>query len=585
MASLEQHHQKSHADEDEILLEESKSTTNDGESPNSIFLELRDVPDDEHNDNTNEEIDLHFSNIRYINLLREYQDTTDSSSAASIHKKQSKEKNGVNPDELPEVWKAPPAPTPTELVQRAPDSPTMRPSLGGRVNCRVIDGKFGDDRQSAKNGGVVLRYQYEVTQDLDGYGSIINERGERDGSDYLKSEVLPGLEGAIGDWLLPVFFGDECLKIRIESDSDEEGAGDEEGSGIAAVEEVVGGRRRLMDHESLRHRRLENKVVGLDVAPVDFPLAQGACISDYASQVPLQTTQCHKIEGALTLFFPPNYSYSTLLSAATLTTLRAIQDGMESGKLAKLGHPAILYLLFLESSYSLKPILPGSGDKAVPMSVEKGGSGGLVAGIVIPLLLVLCCAGGFFVRKRRMAKNKEEEEAIEEEEDVYVSPKTWVANGGNHHEDDGDNGTTTSDDDNQSTTSGSSSTEGSTTSGSKEYTTTDSDNDDGTSSYSSQDSEEIYVDDDQFDSELDLNYDRRNSSGSNNNPYNKKKTLNKRGRQQKRKKPNTNIVIGGGDEMSVATGATGATGMHSVASERTVKMKNIVLPNIDINMR
>jgi hypothetical protein len=139
----------------------------------------------------------------------------------------------------------------------------------------VIDGKFGDDRQSAKNGGVVLRYQYEVTQDLDGYGSIINERGERDGSDYLKSEVLPGLEGAIGDWLLPVFFGDECLKIRIESDGDEEGVGDEEGSGIAAVEEVVGGRRRLMDHESLRHRRLENKVVGLDVAPVDFPLAQG----------------------------------------------------------------------------------------------------------------------------------------------------------------------------------------------------------------------------------------------------------------------------------------------------------------------
>jgi len=219
----------------------------------------------------------------------------------------------------------------------------------------------------------------------------------------------------------------------------------------------------------------------------------------------------------------------------------------------------------------LTPILPG--DKSVDSSSTEGskGNGGLVAGIVIPLLLVLCLGVLLGWRTHQAKKSALNEEELDMEEDVYTSPKTSVASNGDQEEDVHDDA-----DDHSTTSSGSSSTggEGTATDEEEEY------NDDGTSSYSSQDSEEIYVDDedDDFDQERDLN-----SMYGNKSPYGS--SSKKKERQQKRKKPNTNIVIGGGDEMSVATGATGATGMHSVASERTVKMKNIVLPNIDINMR
>lgn len=172
-----------------------------------------------------------------------------------LHVKQSKEKNGVNPDELPEVWKAPPAPSDQqdgeegegdtlstnddiELVSRAPDS-NNDDSVIIEDSCRSIQGKYGE--RSSKNPGIILRYQYELIQDLEGVDYTMDEMGRPDGSEYLTENIVPVLEQGIGDLLVRALF-----------------------------EECGGGMRRLR-----LGRNLKSTVVGLDGEPVDFPLGQG----------------------------------------------------------------------------------------------------------------------------------------------------------------------------------------------------------------------------------------------------------------------------------------------------------------------
>lgn len=285
------------------------------------------------------------------------------------------------------------------------------------------------------------------------------------------------------------------------------------------------------------------------------------------------------MEGAVTLYFPPNYSYSTLLSAATLSTLGSIKEGMENGELLET-NDKVLALLFLEKSYNLKPIYPGDemGFTDERSVVSNGGEKnyGLVVGIIVMVLILLaCCVGGLYYKRRsdrELAFEREQRARLVEQlsAKTVASANSQSRNAREESEDNGtttseddDNGTTTSEDDNGTTTSE----ENSTTSGSKE-TTTDSDQED-TSSYSS-DSDAVYEDDD----------DDFDATGYGNLYKKKKKRV---------KKAKNNIVIGGGgDEASVATGATGATGLHSESSQRTVKMKNVVLPSIldvNINMR
>ena len=173
-----------------------------------------------------------------------------------LHIKKSKEKNGVNPEELPEVWKAPPPPEENnqdtangngdtnedddevELVQRAPDS---NPNDDISDSCRTIRGKYGE--RSSKNPGIILRYQYELIQDLSNIDYSMNSRGERDGTEYLVENVVPALEQGVGDLLVRTLF-EECGGRRI--------------------------RRRMRGG-----RRLKSTVVGLDGEPDDFPLEQG----------------------------------------------------------------------------------------------------------------------------------------------------------------------------------------------------------------------------------------------------------------------------------------------------------------------
>lgn len=159
-----------------------------------------------------------------------------------------------------------------ELVQRAPneddagddDDATESGGGGSSSNCRSIQGKYGERHKN--NPGIVLRYQYELIQDLTGIDWTINDRGERDGSAYLVENIVPNLEQGVGDVLVRTFF-DECS----------------------------GRKRRL--------RRLNTMVVGLDGEPPDFPLEQGGennlnCLRNlfswnaYFSSLPFHTFLC-----------------------------------------------------------------------------------------------------------------------------------------------------------------------------------------------------------------------------------------------------------------------------------------------------
>jgi hypothetical protein len=217
-----------------------------------------------------------------------------------LHQKHSREKYAANPDELPEVWagttstdaavsiaaegtgaaveeivaanesdgatggveevsRVNPAPTPAnsdsfgdtldatsqqqeytgndevQMVNAAPQqetTPCHLPSIEGAIQKLT---SFGS--HSSKNPGIVLRYQYELVQDLTGIDWTINAEGERDGTDYLVENVLPEVEQSIvGETLVPALF-EECRKR---------------------------GLRRLMN----------SGVVGIDMKPDDFPLHQ-----------------------------------------------------------------------------------------------------------------------------------------------------------------------------------------------------------------------------------------------------------------------------------------------------------------------
>lgn len=257
----------------------------------------------------------------------------------------------------------------------------------------------------------------------------------------------------------------------------------------------------------------------------------------------------------MTLYFEQSTPYTALLPAVTLETLNAIKESMDDGALLS-SHESILDLKFLDSSYSLESIVPAAApDSSVVNKSTSSGNGGMAAGIVIFFLLL--GIGAFFGwRKYKSMVMEEIHQGGDSRNDIDDDLKASTRRSEDEYDDE----------DESYTSNDSESTSGDATS--------DDDTGDEGASYSeeSTDSDGIFEDDDSFDPE-DINtpgYD----------VYKKRKQA---------KKSKNNIVIGGMmDEASVRTGATGATGFHSIASQKTVQVKNIVLPNdldVDINMR
>ena len=155
----------------------------------------------------------------------------------------------------------------------------------------------------------------------------------------------------------------------------------------------------------------------------------------YTVRDPFQTTTCHRIEGSMTLFFPPNAAVSTLLRSARLSALRAVAAGMEDGSL-NISHDGIRSLIFLDSSHKLDAILPPDEVVAEPEVVKGGGngngSGGFIAlGVTVSVLLLAACAVGFVLyrrapfqlrvkRKAASPRRRSRRESTEEEEGKLI---------------------------------------------------------------------------------------------------------------------------------------------------------------------
>lgn len=237
---------------------------------------------------------------------------------------------------------------------------------------------------------------------------------------------------------------------------------------------------------------------------------------------------------------------------------------MENGSLLS-SHPSVLALNFVDESYSMSPVIPVATQESNMTSKSASrGNRGLAAGIVF-LFLALGIVGFFGFRK---FKNMQEDDGQIDYDDREISVDIQGV--------DNLKDTTRSEEDNDEEDEDASYTSNDSESSGGDGTTTDDDDtgdDGGSYSEESTDSDGVFEDDDSFDPE-DVN-----SPGY--NVYKKKK--------KQVKKAKNNIVINGMvDEGSVATGATGATGLHSAASQRTVKMKNVVMPSlldVDINMR
>jgi len=310
-----------------------------------------------------------------------------SDNIVSEHQKYSKEQNAHNPPSPP------PTPPPTNSLTANPTLDIRRVNPAPEVKdegeeCKASEdgGYFGGSQGvGARNGGVVLRYQYEV-----------HESGSSAGHDYTR-DILPKLEEAISDALIPVFF-EECLTN--DDDDDEQQRGRRRWLLEDGLLDGLASQFGQSNNNMLRHnnRRL-TKVVGIDAKPEDIPLRQQGCESEFIPSDP--NVQCHRMEGALTLYFPPNSPiHSSTLSSTTLTMLRAIEGGMNDGSLL-LSHPDIRKLHFAaKESYSDFPELGRGGasdsNGGVMVGNDPDGSNlGLILGIAIPLLLVCCCCLGF----------------------------------------------------------------------------------------------------------------------------------------------------------------------------------------------
>ena len=256
----------------------------------------------------------------------------------------------------------------------------------------------------------------------------------------------------------------------------------------------------------------------------------------------------------MTLYFAPSSPYTAYLPSVTLQTLNGIKERMKDGSLLS-SHNSVLALEFLDSSYSLAPIMPMEASEIdTETAALSRGNGGLAAGLIIFFLVLSGILGYFGWRKYK--EFIQSNDAPEHESDVSVE----IHDDGNVKESRSDD-----DDGEESYTSS-----GSESSSRGSIHTNEDTGDDGGSyseSASDTDSDGIFEDDDSIDLE-DLSSEYA--------MYRKNKVP----------KTKNNIVMNGmAEDASIATGATG---LHSEASQRTVKMKNVVLPNIldvDINLR
>ena len=270
----------------QIIIPENSTTSNNNSpttSPTSSSPTSSPQPTSPTPSPTTHLQQIHLTLKHYAVHLKQMEDLAHLNSLAHVHQKtsQNNEKDGQNLEKnRPIRWDPPPTydEDGNEIFEapRVPSNNNDDGSDAGKIHCKSTSGKFGQ-----RNGGIVIRYQYELTVNDD-----LFKMGKT-----LKS-ILPSIEEGISDMLLPVFFHEECLSVDttnsggggggtterdlMEGDGKDKEEGNEKGIVLASSVGGGGSSRGLrgVGGQQQDHRRL-SKVVGLDSEPGDFPVEQG----------------------------------------------------------------------------------------------------------------------------------------------------------------------------------------------------------------------------------------------------------------------------------------------------------------------
>uniref|UniRef100_A0A7R9WMT4 Uncharacterized protein n=1 Tax=Pseudictyota dubia TaxID=2749911 RepID=A0A7R9WMT4_9STRA len=254
-----------------------------------------------------------------------------------------------------------PSSTPSDMPS---GSPSFQPSSSPTGQCRLQpDGSFGDITGSPEE----VYYDYEVETN----------------TAAVQNDLIPAVEKAINDVLLPVLFSDLC--------SDGENA-----------------RRTLLDRKvattGLRGvRRLEAQMVALSPNPPDMLQTADVCANEDKIG---PGNSCSVVRGRLSIYgvFTTEGDLSRTRAAVT----DAIRLGMEGDALVA-SHPSIVRLFFVQRNTTIPQMENPNQVQSVDVRADGGGAfPWVIAASIVSLVIV-----GSVLGWRKLRKNQE----VDEDED------------------------------------------------------------------------------------------------------------------------------------------------------------------------
>mmetsp|Transcript_33476 Transcript_33476/g.99778 ORF Transcript_33476/g.99778 Transcript_33476/m.99778 type:complete len:711 (-) Transcript_33476:2676-4808(-) len=186
--------------------------------------------------------------------------------------------------------------------------PSLQPSSTPTIDCYLnSDGSFGN--VSGTTERIVIDYDYEVEVNT-----------------TVQSDMIPAVETAINDALLPVLFNDLC-----QSENDTRRALQQDGKQPVALRGM---------------RRLQGQVVGMSPNPLDMIQTDEPCLNEAKIK---SGSSCVVVRGALSVY--GSFTSEDDETQTRVALIDTVQAGMEGGAFAST-HPSIVRIFFVERSIS-----------------------------------------------------------------------------------------------------------------------------------------------------------------------------------------------------------------------------------------
>eukprot|EP00567_Pseudictyota_dubia_P007647 CAMPEP_0197448436 /NCGR_PEP_ID=MMETSP1175-20131217/17440_1 /TAXON_ID=1003142 /ORGANISM="Triceratium dubium, Strain CCMP147" /LENGTH=571 /DNA_ID=CAMNT_0042980183 /DNA_START=37 /DNA_END=1752 /DNA_ORIENTATION=+ len=273
-----------------------------------------------------------------------------------------------------------PSQTPsTSPSSRPSEQPSKDPSSIATEKCTLEpNGSFGDVTSSSEE--VLVAYDYEVETNT-----------------AVTSDMIPTVERAINDVLLPVLFSDSC-----SDDNNVRRALLEQGMGVVGLRGV---------------RRLQTQMVALSPNPPD-EIQGDTCSNEGKIEA---GNSCFVVSGRLSVY---TIRFGIEEEEDMSAVLSAIRLGMEEGILAD-AHPSIARLFFVERNNTVPKVVNPNESRFV--DIQAGGGNPFpwaIAGSLVSLVIV----GTVVAWSKMRRKQHDLDEDIGEEEDAVETGSLSQAN-------------------------------------------------------------------------------------------------------------------------------------------------------------